>query len=105
MFPRLDAQFLVPILKPGDAVMLDNLGPHKGKGVRKAIRAVAPGLFCRRSLRPQPHRAGLRQLKTLAAKGRSLPKLRGDLLTQAGGIAAQYPPAECAEILENAGYG
>ena len=26
-------QFLVPTLKPGDAVILDNLGSHKGKGV------------------------------------------------------------------------
>ena len=39
-------QFLVPTLKPGDAVILDNLGPHKGKAVRKAIRAVgAPLVF------------------------------------------------------------
>jgi hypothetical protein len=32
-------QFLVPTLKPGDVVILDNLGSHKGKAVRKAIRA------------------------------------------------------------------
>jgi transposase len=33
-------QFLVPTLKPGDVVILDNLGSHKGKAVRKAIRDV-----------------------------------------------------------------
>src|SRR5260370_19343834 len=39
-------QFLVPTLKPGDVVILDNLGSHKGKVVRKAIRDVgAPLLF------------------------------------------------------------
>jgi hypothetical protein len=32
-------QFLVPTLKPGDVVVLDNLGSHKGKVVRKAIRS------------------------------------------------------------------
>ncbi len=37
-------QFPVPTLKPGDAVILDNLGSHKGKGVRKAIRAVGARL-------------------------------------------------------------
>ena len=37
-------QFLVPTLKPGDVVILDNLGSHKGKGVRKAIRAVGARL-------------------------------------------------------------
>jgi transposase len=28
-------QFLTPTLKPGDIVILDNLGSHKGKAVRK----------------------------------------------------------------------
>ena len=37
-------QFLAPTLKPGDVVILDNLGSHKGKAVRKAIRAVGARL-------------------------------------------------------------
>ena len=37
-------QFLVPTLKPGDVVILDNLGSHKGKAVREAIRAVGARL-------------------------------------------------------------
>src|SRR5439155_13119301 len=31
---------LVPTLKPGDVVVIDNLGSHKGKAVRAAIRAI-----------------------------------------------------------------
>ena len=31
-------------LKPGDVVILDNLGSHKGKAVRKAIRDVGARL-------------------------------------------------------------
>ena len=38
-------QFLVPTLKPGDIVILDNLGSHKGKAVRKAIRDVGARLM------------------------------------------------------------
>jgi transposase len=38
-------QFLVPTLKPGDVVILDNLGSHKGKAVRKAIRDVGARLI------------------------------------------------------------
>jgi hypothetical protein len=34
----------VPTLKPGDVVILDNLGSHKGKAVRKAIRDVGARL-------------------------------------------------------------
>ena len=38
-------QLLVPTLKPGDIVIIDNLGSHKGKAVRKAIRAAGARLF------------------------------------------------------------
>ena len=33
-------QFLLPTLTPGDVVVLDNLGSHKGQAVRRAIRAA-----------------------------------------------------------------
>ncbi len=38
-------KILVPTLKPGDIVILDNLGSHKGKAVRDAIRAAGARLF------------------------------------------------------------
>jgi transposase len=37
-------QFLTPTLKPGDVVILDNLGSHKEKAVRQAIRAAGARL-------------------------------------------------------------
>jgi putative transposase len=41
-------QILVPTLRPGDIVVIDNLGFHKGKAVRHAIELVgAPLLFWR----------------------------------------------------------
>jgi len=33
-------QVLVPTLRKGDIVVMDNLGSHKGAGVRKAIEAA-----------------------------------------------------------------
>jgi len=36
---------LLPTLKPGDIVIMDNLGSHKGKAVRQAIRAAGAKLF------------------------------------------------------------
>jgi transposase len=36
---------LVPTLQPGDLVIMDNLGSHKAKAVRRAIRAVGAQLF------------------------------------------------------------
>ncbi len=36
---------LCPTLKPGDIVVMDNLGSHKGKAVRRAIRQAGARLF------------------------------------------------------------
>ncbi len=38
-------QVLAPTLKPGDVVILDNLGSHKGQAVRRAIRASGARLL------------------------------------------------------------
>jgi transposase len=35
----------VPTLRPGDIVILDNLGSHRGKAVRRAIRRAGARLF------------------------------------------------------------
>ena len=38
-------QFLVPALRPGDIVIMDNLSSHKAKGVREAIEAAGCDLW------------------------------------------------------------
>jgi transposase len=38
-------QVLVPILAPDDIVVMDNLGSHKGRPIRAAIRAAKAKLF------------------------------------------------------------
>ena len=38
-------EVLVPTLKPGDIVIIDNLGSHKGKAIRQTIRAAGAKLF------------------------------------------------------------
>jgi putative transposase len=38
-------EILGPTLKPGDIVIIDNLGSHKGKAIRQAIRAAGAKLF------------------------------------------------------------
>jgi transposase len=38
-------QVLAPALHPGDIVIMDNLGSHKSKAVRQAIRTVGAKLF------------------------------------------------------------
>jgi len=38
-------QALVPTLKPGDIVVMDNLASHKGVAVRRALRRAGAKLF------------------------------------------------------------
>jgi putative transposase len=44
-FMRYIEQFLLPTLRPGDIVIMDNLGSHKGDTFRTAIRAASARLF------------------------------------------------------------
>ena len=39
MFGAYVSEVLVPTLKPGDVVVMDNLGAHKVEGIRSAIEA------------------------------------------------------------------
>ena len=63
---------LLPTLKHGDIVIMDNLGSHKGKAVRKLIRSAGAKLiFLPKILtRSQPYRPGFCQTQAPVAKGR-----------------------------------
>ena len=44
-FPASVQQALIPTLKPGDVVIMDNLSSHKSPAIRKAIRGVGARLY------------------------------------------------------------
>ena len=89
-------QFLVPTLKPGDIVILDNLGSHKGRAVRKAIRDVGARLVFLPKYSPDlnPIEQVFAKFKTLLRKAEA-PTYEA-ISDACGKILAQYPPAECA---------
>ncbi len=94
-------QVLAPPLVKGDVVILANLGSHKGKAARRAIRSVSAHMLF---LPPygSPDRAALRQAQALDTRctgqnRRSNWQKLGDLLL----IVLQE---ECAKYLSNAGY-
>jgi len=97
-------QFLVPTLKPGDVVILDNLGSHKGKAVRRAVRDVGARLVFLPKYSPD-----LNPIEQLFAKVKTLVRKRAprsfDAISNAIADAIQtVSPAECANYLANAGY-
>ena len=63
-------QVLVPILKPDDIVVMDNLGSHKGRAVRAAIRAANAKLFFLPAYSPDlnPIEQAFAKMKTLLRK-------------------------------------
>ena len=94
----------MPTLKPGDVVILDNLGSHKGKAVRKAIRDVGARLVFLPKYSPDlnPIEQVFAKFKTLLrnAEARSY-----EAISHAcGKILTHYPPPECAAYLKNARY-
>jgi putative transposase len=62
-------QLLTPTLKMGDVVILDNLGSHKGKSVRKAIRDVGARLVFLPKYSPD-----LNPIEQVFAKFKTLPR-------------------------------
>lgn len=97
-------QFLVPTLKPGDIVILDNLGSHKGKAVRKAIRAVGARLVFLPKYSPDlnPIEQVFAKLKGFLRKAAA--RTYDAVSNATADILNKIPPAECAAYLRNAGY-
>lgn len=95
---------LVPTLKPGDIVVMDNLGSHKGKAVRRAIRAAGARLFFLPKYSPD-----LNPIEQLFAKLkhwlRKAEKRTVETVCDAiGHILNTVTPAECSNYFINSGY-
>jgi transposase len=97
-------QVLVPTLKPGDTVILDNLSSHKIAGIREAIEVAGAEL---RYL--PPYSPDLNPIEQLFAKLKALLRKIAArsveaLWTAIGQLIAQFDPQECANYLRNSGY-
>src|SRR5690606_35208714 len=97
-------QALAPTLGPGDIVIMDNLGSHKGLLVRQTIRRAGAKLFFLPPYSPDlnPIEQVFDKLKHLmrAAAARTI-EARGKA---AGNLLKRFPPDECRNYLVNAGY-
>lgn len=98
-------QFLVPTLKPGDIVVLDNVSTHKVKGIAEAVEAAGATLRYRPQYSPDlnPIEQAFSKLKALLRKAaeRTVPALG----RRVGKILARFSPDDCANFLLHSGYG
>ena len=95
---------LVPTLQPRDVVIMDNLGSHKSKAVRRAIRAVGATLLFLPKYSPD-----LNPIEQLFAKLKrwlrdAAERTRDAVCNAIARILDTITATECANYLANAGY-
>ena len=97
-------QMLVPTLKPGDIVIMDNLGSHKGKAVKDAIRKAGARVFFL-----PPYSPDLNPIEQVFSKLKRLLRKAEERTIEAtwrriGKLLDHFNPKECASYFQNAGY-
>jgi len=98
------ARVLVPTLRSGDIVIMDNLGSHKGKAVRDLIRSVGAKLFFLPKYSPDlnPIEQAFAKLKHLLRKAAA--RTVETVCAAIGEILGTFTPQECANYFRNSGY-
>jgi transposase len=97
-------QFLVPTLKRDDIVILDNLGSHKEKAVRAAVKAAGARLLFLPKYSPDlnPIERLFSKVKTLVRK--AAPRSLDAVSDAIANALAAVPNSECANYFTNSGY-
>jgi transposase len=97
-------QVLVPELQPGDIVIMDNLGSHKGTAVRRSIETAGVSLLYLPPYSPDfnPIENAFAKLKALLRKAAE--RTVGALWDRIGTLLEAFTPAECAYYFRAAGY-
>ena len=95
---------LVPELKPGDIVVLDNLGSHKGPVIRELIEEAGAELLFLPPYSPDfnPIEMAFARLKALLRKAAE--RTVEALWTTIGELVDCFTKAECANYFAAAGY-
>ena len=98
------ARVLVPTLRSGDIVIMDNLGSHKGKAVRDLIRSVGAKLFFLPKYSPDlnPIEQAFAKLKHLLRKAAA--RTVETVCAAIGEILGAFTPQECSNYFRNSGY-
>jgi transposase len=95
-------QFLIPTLRPGDIVVLDNQGSHKGIAARRGVREAGAHLLFLPPYSPDPIEMVFAELKALLRKAdeRSV----AAVWHRIGSLLQHFSPGECANYVRHAGY-
>jgi transposase len=95
---------LVPTLKAGDIVVMDNLKPHKAAGVREAIEAAGATLRYLPPYSPDLNPIELAFAKLKAMLRKAAERSIDELWARIGKLLDHYSPQECANYFQHDGY-
>jgi len=97
-------QVLIPELRPGDIVVMDNLGSHKGARARALIEAAGAELMFLPPYSPDfnPIENAFAKMKALLRKAAE--RTIEGLWSAIGRIVQTFTPQECANYFAAAGY-
>ncbi len=98
------AKILVPELKPGDIVVMDNLSSHRGPAVRQMIEAAGASVLYLPPYSPDfnPIEKAFAKLKARLRKAAQ--RTVGGLWDTIGLLIVTFTPAECRNYFAAAGY-
>ena len=95
---------LVPTLRIGDVVIMDNLGSHKGKAIRRLIRSAGAKLLFLPKYSPDlnPIEQVFAKLKHLLRKAAA--RTVETVCAAIGELLGAFTKQECANYFKNSGY-
>ena len=97
-------QVLVPTLKPGDIVVMDNLSSHKLPGIREAIEAAGARLLYLPPYSPDFNPIEQLFAKLKAALRKAAERSVESLWNRIAFLLDVFQPDECANYFRNSGY-
>lgn len=97
-------QVLLPTLRPGDIVVMDNLGSHKAAAIRRIIKAAGARLWFL-----PPYSPDLNPIEQIFAKVKHWMRMAQkrsveDTWRHIGYLVTTITPNECANYFRNSGY-
>jgi transposase len=95
---------LIPTLRPGDVVIMDNLSSHKRVSVRELVEAVGARLLFLPPYSPDFNPIEMAFSKLKALLGKAAARTVDGLCNEIGRLVDCFTPQECANYFVACGY-
>ena len=104
IFTAYVARFLVPELRPGDVVIMDNLSSHKGPEVAALIEAAGASLMFLPAYSPDFNPIEMAFAKFKNELRKAAERTKDALWNRVGIICDTFSNQECLNYFRHAGY-